>query len=126
MVILASFSDSILDTASGGEDAKQSVEGAGAGPWGRASVWADDDASDGVLWEASFCAGEGTTVGALEGGGSVPVAVSVDPGTAAVAAGVSWVLSETTVGVATVVSSTDEDAEADFRGAVAATVLEVT
>ena len=126
VIFLASFSDSILDTGSGGEGAKQSAEGAGAGPWGRPSVWAEADASGGASWEASFCTGEGTTAGAVAGRGTLPVAVSVDPGTAAVA-GVSWVLGETSVGIATVVGSAveDEDAEADFRGACAATGLEV-
>ena len=65
-------------------------------------------------------------MGAVEGGGSVPGAVSVDSGTAAVVAIVSWVLSKAVVVVATVVSSTDEHTGADFRGAVTATVLEVT
>lgn len=69
--------------------------GGRASAWGRALVVAECDASDGVLWAATFCTGEGMTVGvAVEeggGGGTVSVGVAVDMGTAVVVTGAGWV-----------------------------------
>lgn len=92
-----------MDNGSLGVDVKhcglESAGGFGVQPRGRASVWvsvwsralvlAEGNASNGVLWEATFCTGEGTTVEAVEeeGGGTVSVAVPVDTGPAAVLPG---------------------------------------